>query len=593
MTHMQWPLLNQCKELGMIDELDITLAKALLEKETEKREDWAFFLCHMLRAFREGSLAVSVKGGSINPSPHSLWKAGDAPVLKSLSIDLVERSILSGASLPSSLVQRGPSDGPESKPVICEGDRFYFRRALHAEETFLKSLKNFISKPKRSKIDEKKALLFAQLQSQKGLLETSQAKALVAFLEAPITLIMGGPGTGKTYTAAMIVRMIQSAVLPGEQYKIALAAPTGKAASNLKQALVKCGAGEELEEPKTLHALLNLRFRSKEVKTPFLLSHDLFIIDEASMIDIELMTALFNSMKPTSKVIFLGDKNQLPPIDLGSPFSDMAEEREILPKEIQCVELDVSIRCENSAILEFSRLILGGEKERIEKFLNNPGDGIEWIQRESKSDKELFSQIVEKAVEKYAPLLKSGHTDQELLSLKTSFSILTPFRIGIFGSDSINRAVASRITAHKETAILPVMILENRPELSLYNGDTGLLLTDREGIKEAIFPGQDSGKIKRIPEAVLPKYDLAFALSIHKSQGSEYEEALIILPEGTEHFGKKIAYTALTRVKKRASIMADLNTICKTASEKTPRTSGIPLKLSDIQDFKKDGLPSI
>lgn len=582
-TEYSWPLIHLCKEKGMIDELDLTIAKTLLQKEEDKREEWVFFLCHMSRSLREGSLAVSLEDGKLTPSPISLWKDKiKDPLLSSVDLHSIEEKVVKGFNLPASLIHESEADEITDKPVIREGNRLYFQRSRLAEENFLHSLKKFLTHKKADTLNRQKATLFVEERVKQGLLENKQAEACITFLDSAVTLIMGGPGTGKTYTAAMIVKMVQHARSSVEPCKIALAAPTGKAASNLKQALSKCGGVEGVEEPKTIHSLLNLRYQSKEVKSPYQLSHDLYIIDEASMIDIGLMTALFRSMKPTAKVIFLGDPNQLPPIDLGSPFSDIADARDNLPPALNSVELNVSIRCETKDIMELSRLMLEGDGSKTVQFLKQPMEEIEWHPIQQEREKEILQKIVAISKKKYDWLLQEDLSNAALFQLKSTFSVLTPYRVGMLGSEAINQAIAKAIATADYKGPMPIIILENKPELGLFNGDIGFLKENGEGEKAAIFLRQGSLDFITFPEAILPKHEWAFCLSIHKSQGSEFLEALIVLPEGSEHFGRKIAYTALTRVKRRASLVAGEETLCKILSEKTPRTSGIKEKVQQL-----------
>lgn len=183
---------------------------------------------------------------------------------------------------------------------------------------------------------------------------------------------------------------------------------------------------------------------------------------------------------------------------------------------------------------------------------------------------------------KYNWLLQERLSNAELFQLKSSFTVLTPYRVGGLGSEAINQAIAKAIAAADYKGPMPIIILENKPELGLFNGDIGFLKQSGEGEKGALFLKQDSTEFITFPEAILPKYEWAFCLSIHKSQGSEFLEALIVLPEGSEHFGRKIAYTALTRVKRRAALVAGEETLCKILSEMTPRTSGIKEKVQRL-----------
>lgn len=550
---------------GTIDALDLSIAKMLLKNEKNPKVEWAFFLCHLSKSFRSGRLSIEISGNTLSPSSDLLWKNEKGIPLPKTGAAL-EDIIIRGSNLP---------DNPY---LVKEAGHTYFLRAYLSLELFLDALQGYLAAKKETIKEISVAFEVIHEAKEKGLLGDKQKEACLAALESPITLILGGPGTGKTYTAAHIVSALKKA---HAGLKIAVAAPTGKAASNLKSALEKI-ATYEIDEPKTLHSLLNLPYKSKAIKAPYQLGHDLFIIDEASMIDMDMMSALLKSMKPTSRLILLGDPDQLPPIDLGSPFSDIAEATD-LPKGLRKVTLDTCMRCESLEVLDLSKKILEGNSAEIAGFFKEKKGSIELIEIDSAKPFALQEEIVSLALKKYEPMILRPEDPEFLFACQKAFSILTPFRIGHLGSEALNALISSKIYRYYEdkTLALPIMIKENRADLGLYNGDLGFLVVDKEN-KTGLFLGSLSQKHRSIPHLLLPQYEYAFCLSIHKSQGSEFEEALLLIPEGSEGFGKKILYTALTRVKKRALIYSNIDLFCLMASQSPSKNSAVANKLLSL-----------
>lgn len=498
----------------MVDELDRRLARMLL-KEFSRNESWTESLCTLSQSMRCGKL-------------------------------FLERGAL---DLPDSIVQQAQE--PFEKPLIQEGSRIYFLRSYLLLQRFMAAMQSFLNATKTA-IDLKSAYESIE----RGAMQQKQREACLLALSSPITLIMGGPGTGKTYTAAHIVKALQ-----GSGFKIAIAAPTGKAASNLKTAIAKTTSMDGIDEPKTLHSLLGLSVKSKTLKAHFQLEHDLYIVDEASMIDMELMTALFCAMKPSSKLILLGDPNQLPPIGLGAPFEDIAEGR--IPKfaGIAAIELETCMRSESHEVLDLSSRILEGDPEKLAEFFLTAKKSIELVEIDAENTQGLQKEIIDIAIQKYASLMNACEDPEQLFSYQKEFALLTPFRIGPLGSDTLNQLIARKL--NQRPLALPIMVRENRGDLGLYNGDLGFLIC--KDTTYGLF--KNAGEYRTIPEILLPVFDYAFCLSIHKSQGSEFKEALIILPPGSESFGKKILYTALTRVKERAVIYSKLELLQDIATE--------------------------
>lgn len=373
--------------------------------------------------------------------------------------------------------------------LVEEKGRIYLRRNWECEQRFLKHYRRLKEETPFIPIPE----------PHMEELEPEQEQAIQHAAKRSLSLICGGPGTGKTFTAATLIRHFLAFLEP------VVAAPTGKAAANLRRAL------QGLCPVMTLHSLLKKRY----------LGADLVLVDEASMIDAELMAALFSSIKSGARLVLIGDRDQLPPVETGHFFADLAKDPDIV------TELGRCLRAELSEIVDMARAVKEGKHVPT---LPMPD----------------FETIAEAVFERKA-------------------CVLTPLRHIV---DSLNRKLLKQ---HQKLGgkRFPIMVRVNDPVLELYNGDVGELAPD-EG---CAYFGE-----RKIPDYLLPHYEYAYVISVHKSQGSEYDEVLILLPEGSEAFGREMLYTAITRAKKRVRIYAAEGVLSPILSKREHRLSGLVKK---------------
>lgn len=380
-----------------------------------------------------------------------------------------------------------------SLPVTFSDGKLYFKRLYELE----KQLNAYVEK----KISEKGEISFQKPHQIDPSLLPEQAMALEGALDPSLFILTGGPGTGKTHTAAHILREMKRQV---PSLLIAVAAPTGKAVGQLKKSLLK-HLNERDFTAKTLHAFL----------TPYkdncdILPYDVLLVDEASMIDLELMTRLFQSLRPGGRLILMGDPWQLPPVEAGAPFAPLVAKSPGMALT-RCMRTDLK------TIVELAEAIKQQDFNRLIALLKHPADGIEWI----------------------------PHTD--LTFTITEKMILTPLKKGPLGSQALNQKGLKEC----QGGPYPILITQNHHELELYNGDIGLLesLDIRPGVK-AYF-GE-----RVVPAVLLPPWDLAWALSIHKSQGSEFDHLRLLLPDEAQGLSFKALYTGVTRAKKSCALHA-------------------------------------
>jgi exodeoxyribonuclease V alpha subunit len=377
----------------------------------------------------------------------------------------------------------------------------------------------------------------------------------------------------------------------GKCFEIALAAPTGKAAANLQKSLLSASGNDALAAisgAQTIHGLLGIRVGDSPKPPLVPLSADLIIIDESSMIDVRLMSQLFAAIKPGARLVMLGDPDQLPSVEAGNIFSDLIKTAE---NDTLVSRLSICLRAELQGILKFATAIKSGDVSACSAALENQGgDGS----IEKLSDDLDFSELLTKYVIPFYDVKKPMEmSSEELLKYFERFRILSPFRQGPFGVEAINKQIAKLLVRDTSASVTPIMLLKNDARQQLFNGEVGVLVTKgTKGIEQgdyAIFPSRDGlTPTRKIPALLLPSFEYAFCLSVYKSQGSEFEQVLLILPEGSEVFGREVLYTAVTRARRRLMLWEKPGTLEATVERCSQRLSNITNRLKSAKDLKKN-----
>ena len=432
-----------------------------------------------------------------------------------------------------------------------------------------------------------------------------QAAACLAALLHDFSVITGGPGTGKTTTVTRMVGLLLSLPEEARPTSIAMVAPTGKAAERMREAfsenfsamvdqLPDSEAGAKLAERKqaimqsasTVHAFLGSMGSSgfrHNAGNP--VSCDVLIIDESSMVDLELFIALFAALPSHCRIVLLGDKNQLAAVGTGNVFTDLtgtqassfgnlnvssADFQAVFETMSACalphytnaapalcgdqvVELVKSYRFSgDSEVGQLARLLLN--EGRLPKQGELPVDCITL-------DADWKGTLTASAVDYKAALLR-GADAAELLDVMGDIRVLCAVRRGEHGVEAINRLLAEFVLGGVVNPTqpqdgLPFMIRSNDKNLGLANGDCGVFRADESGELVAYLPAQIAGgRLRALTPFVLPDWEAAFALTIHKSQGSEYKSVVVVLPEIKRQFiSWELVYTAITRGKQKVSLV--------------------------------------
>lgn len=426
--------------------------------------------------------------------------------------------------------------------------------------------------------------------------DEDQRPAILGAAHAPLTLLTGGPGTGKTTVIAACLAeiLLRNAELKPEQ--IVLCAPTGKAAHRMSEGLASyCKnnmdhESSELQErmraippAKTLHRLLGASvFRPMPLTGSVArLSQKVIVVDECSMVGAELMCALLCSLAPDAKLILVGDADQLPSVECGDVFRTMVQELE--NKKSPCVRRLTKSRRSATAILEGARMALkDGIKAEFDwrplqvgeelcstqvRFIN----GVEATPQASKYTDWL--QILLKSI-----LLRFAK-DSDWSSLShgvNAFKIIVPNNEGPAGVHDINERMHALAAAHwhvRKTEFIvgePVMIVQNIHHLGLSNGDVGIVCGNPR-VRDALHSGKNdlhvcfisgSGQKKYVPmDHLVGRVQLAWASTCHKAQGSEYQSVFVVLPESESRVvNNNWLYTAITRAKEHMTIIRSQRT---------------------------------
>jgi exodeoxyribonuclease V alpha subunit len=523
----------------------------------------------------------------------------------------------------------------QGSPLVLEGTRLYLRRNWNAEQ----SIRAAIDARMRQACDVPDNLselldaLFPKQDAVTGPRESPvnapdwQKVACAMAARKRLTLITGGPGTGKTTTVVRLLALLQSsAKKDGRALRVALAAPTGKAAARLGESIATAidqvppeMRPEVFAKAVTLHKLLQIRPNQVDAASPGL-AVDLVIVDEASMIDLEMMSRLLAAVPLTASLILLGDKDQLASVEAGAVMAQLCEgsaSGRYTPQTVAWIQsvtgCDLTpwsdetgkggMLAQQTVMLRFSR-----------RFKDDSSIGL-WAKAVNAGDvpevKRLWRTVPEYAVESGAvvdslqcttphdarlgDLARIGWvewlalmhalrtetcTDEravKVLKAFAQFQVLCAVREGPWGVELLNQRIAQSLGFKDDGwyAGRPVMVTRNDYNLSLMNGDVGLCLPHANGLRVAFPDGQ--GGIHWVLPSRLDGVESVFAMTVHKSQGSEFEHVCLVLPNTpVAVLTRELLYTGITRSKTRLTfVVPELAVLWRTVECKVLRSGGL------------------
>jgi exodeoxyribonuclease V alpha subunit len=588
---------------------------------------------------------------------------------------------LDAARLRSLLLESevvGSPEAPGSLPLILDKERLYLHRYFDYECRLARSL-SARSAPTAHELSPSAPVtpnviaLLDQLFSGNGLEPGTpdwQKIAAITALLGRLTIISGGPGTGKTTT---VVNLLACLLEANPDCRIALTAPTGKAAARMTEVILqraghlsKALRARLPTESSTIHRLLgtlpNGDFRHDVANR---LPIDVLVVDEASMLDLALAVHLIEAVPDNARIILLGDKDQLSAVESGAVFSELsahpsmsaqridmlsrlagvalppvsgppghpatpsaASRRKATVRAAAAPQLDLFApaaepstpsaasppqsdpESATSAATSLEDCVIwlrrnyrfaagsaigllatetnnGNSAAVVQRLENPPDTSLHWINDSGNVPSPESVQAIFESYAAYVEAVRHQVSEPALVTAAFSrFRVLCAVRDGPWGINAVNQQVTTQFRRTLQHPLdsnrrsewypgRPVMVLRNDPVLKLFNGDVGIVLPDAGGELQVYFPAENGG-FRHVSPVRLPEHETAFAMTVHKSQGSEFDAILLMLPaEKNRVLTRELLYTAITRARTRLTIVANARVVASTIDAVTKRASGL------------------
>jgi exodeoxyribonuclease V alpha subunit len=597
---------------GVLSPLDVHLARTLGRLGGEARPDVLLAMALASQHVAAGNVCMDLR----------------APLLAGPAEAPLEDLALPPAAAWLEAVRASPlaSDGSGAPvPLVVDGDgRLYLRRLWEYEQRI-----GALLRARADALDEDCDVAGFRQALDRILPRTTntepdrQRVAAFVALRRRLCVITGGPGSGKTTAVARIAALrVEQALAAGRGApRITLAAPTGKAAARLTEAIrhargrLDCSPEVRAaipEEAQTIHRVLGARPSgrpryARDERSP--LRTDLLIVDEASMIDLALMAHLLSALPKTAGLILLGDKDQLASVEAGAVLADICqgdgrgERSAVCAAEIEAatgertasapdapagirdciVELTRSHRYgTDSDVAALAEGVRRGDGDRVLALLDDPGHPS--VTRIEPTEPTRFRADV---LAGYAPYLEAGSSRDRLAALER-FRILCAHRRGDEGVERVNPVVERTLA---DAGLLdprgvfyerrPILVTQNDHRLALFNGDVGTIVPgpgdDRSRLAFFIAP---DGAERLLSPARLPPCETAFALTVHKSQGSEFDAVAVMLPRRPSPIvSRELLYTAFSRARTRVTVYATGEVLQRALATPVRRLSGLGRRL--------------
>jgi len=590
-------LVEPARVAGVLSDADVHIAAAVCRLCGEHDPDVVLAVALAARAPRLGHVALD------------LWTVA-ATITSDLHTDGGAEAVASlrwpepGAWLEA--VRASPVTTPAGDvpaPLVVHGGLVYLERYRDHEVRVVDDLRRRATATfDPIDIGPSAALLLA------GEGATVQRDAVRQALAGGLAVLVGGPGTGKTTTvAAMLASLLEG----DDQLRIALAAPTGKAAARLGEAIVHAAA--QLPEPlasrlraapsTTIHRLLGPRhdtvttFRHHRAHP---LALDVVIVDETSMVSLPLMARLLDAVRPDARVVLVGDPGQLASVEAGSVLSDIVGPAATAaatdaggsgPPRTGPLAGCISVLRHSrrfppgSPLDRLAGAVRDGDADRaLEVLREHRGDGdgsVTWtgVGGDSAAGAAAVRAVVEPAARQAAALAEVGSAP-EALAASARVRLLCAHRHGGFGVSTWNERVetwlhASGVAARGWYPGRPVMVTANDPVLRRSNGDIGIVVR-RDHRLVVCFDDPGAGDVAEVAPSRLGSFETVHAMTIHKSQGSEFDHVVVVLPPGGSRLAtRELLYTAITRARRQVTLVGDEESVRAAVGRAVARASGI------------------
>ncbi len=598
---------QELSQLGF-EPLDWHLAKVLSVGSPQFSKNIELAILLASKRCREGHVCVSL--AEVAALPLSITEAADEPAACALNwppLGLWLEELTS-----SDLVSHGTAHNP-LRPLVLHGDRLYLTRYYLHELALAQRIRERVSE----------ALVPANALAVRGEIEhlceplhpdsEHQRLALAIAIMSRLALITGGPGTGKTTTIVKLLAVLLQQALDDNAAipRVMLLAPTGKAATRIAESIrlskQRLDASEAVkaaipDAASTIHRALGVAARP-DCAVNKQLAADIVIVDEASMVDLALMRRLFDACANVKRLVLLGDAEQLESVLAGSVLSELTAARhtgychESAQWLTQMTGLEVPSRGHASRTLDDCRIELtvshrfaskGGVGRLAQAVRAGNGSEVLDIVRSAASDVR-FVELSQDDARDAGPILdvaevgyrrfRAAATPKEAVDALMQFRVLCAHRRGPLGIEAINRLLVERHRARH--CPIPILITENSPEVSLYNGDMGVLWPEADSsLGQQAHVRSADGELRSFSLRRLPAFELAFATTVHKSQGSEVNEVAFVLPGlNSPLLTRELLYTAITRARTHCTIFGTKEALVRACERKSRRLSGLAAQL--------------
>ena len=494
------------------------------------------------------------------------------------------RSELKASGVVETSIPPIETNGGERPPLVLDGDRLYLHRVFEAERRVAERLKSSAANasPEAATLQSTVTRLFGDVGDE----FQSAARAATT---GRVCIVTGGPGTGKTTMAARLIALLVELGLANPR-RIGLATPTGKAATRLQESVASQMGDLAARVPKLAEFAPVASTAYSLLGRGGLVRLDTLIVDECSMLDLKLMARLLAELPEAARLILLGDAAQLSSVAPGSVFSDLCGAGEFGTSALgnSLVRLTTSHRfAQEGGIGRLAGAVVSGDAQAAVACLEDPTDSAVTQVPLPEDAFVAFAQAY--AVQDCVPVIETigGGEDASFPSRR----VLCAHRTGPFGVRRFNAVVErslrerNLIRAGDEFYIgRPIIITRNDRPTGLSNGDTGIVVPGKDGLRQVWFPDltpSDAADRFLVAPARLPEHESFFALTVHRAQGSEYDEvAFIPGPPESRVNTRELLYTAITRARQKVTLHTDPTTIRTTIARKTERASGLLDRLS-------------
>lgn len=498
-------------------------------------------------------------------------------------------------------VRACPLSEGTSPSVVVRGSLVY----LHKYDDFERRVANEVLKRSRRVPNGSGDALLVAGDLLTGDGSHEQLTAVRQALSRALSIMIGGPGTGKTTTvAALLAEVVAVAAMQQERPRVVLAAPTGKAAARLGEAL-RQAAARLPEEARavvvsapcsTLHRLIGWSTRGLpryHRQNP--LPYDLVVVDETSMVSLPLMARVLDAVRTDARLVLVGDHGQLASVEAGTVLSDLVAGGHDGPLAGCITELVVSRRFPPGSPLDrLARAVRLGDTTGVVKALDEASQhehergGITWIGRMG-VDAEVRSQLGQIIDPELVALTdRALHGDGPgALEVLGRMHVLCAHRRGPYGIESWNHWVRDRAPRHSDADPVwypgrPVMVTSNDPSTGLYNGDVGVVIHTGGRTMVAFDSASDLTGVRLVSPARLDHVETVHAMTIHKSQGSEFGHVVLVLPPPDSRLAARdLLYTAITRATHHLTVVGDQQSVEQAVLRRTSRVGGLADRLAD------------